>query len=98
MLHEAEIPVQPQMTGIFNPEHAYGTASDAIAYVERLRETGADEVMFLIQMGTVPQSACMATIRNLGEHVLPHFRALDQQGDGDVHRGVRPAAASRQDV
>jgi hypothetical protein len=40
-------------------------------------------VMFLIQMGTVPQSACLATIRNLGERVLPHFRALDQQRDGD---------------
>ncbi|HYU39652.1 MAG TPA: LLM class flavin-dependent oxidoreductase [Acidimicrobiia bacterium] len=98
MLHEAEIPVQPATTGIFNPEHAYGTADDAIAYLERLRQTGADEVMFLIQMGTVPQSACMATIRNLGEHVLPHFRELEKRGDGDVHRGVRPAAASRQDV
>jgi hypothetical protein len=30
--------------------------------------------MFLIQMGTVPQDACLATIRNLGEHVLPKFR------------------------
>jgi alkanesulfonate monooxygenase SsuD/methylene tetrahydromethanopterin reductase-like flavin-dependent oxidoreductase (luciferase family) len=98
MLHEAKIPVQPATTGIFNPEHAYGTADDAIAYVERLRQAGADEVMFLIQMGTVPQSACLATIRNLGEHVLPHFRELDKQGDGDVHRGVRPPAASRQDV
>src|SRR5712692_8690629 len=77
MLHEAKIPVQPAATGIFNPEHAYGTADDAIAYVERLRDAGADEVMFLIQMGTVPQDACLTTIRNLGEHVLPHFRARE---------------------
>jgi alkanesulfonate monooxygenase SsuD/methylene tetrahydromethanopterin reductase-like flavin-dependent oxidoreductase (luciferase family) len=74
MLHEAKIPVQPAATGIFNPEHAYGTADDAAAYVERLRDAGADEVMFLIQMGTVPQDACLTTIRNLGEHVLPKFR------------------------
>jgi hypothetical protein len=30
--------------------------------------------MFLIQMGTVPQAAALETIRNLGQHVLPHFR------------------------
>ena len=54
MLHEAEIPVTPTTTGLFNAEHAYGDADQAIAYVERLRDVGADEVMFLIQMGTVP--------------------------------------------
>jgi alkanesulfonate monooxygenase SsuD/methylene tetrahydromethanopterin reductase-like flavin-dependent oxidoreductase (luciferase family) len=97
MLHEAKIPVQPAATGIFNPEHAYGTADDAVAYVERLQQAGADEIMFLIQMGTVPQQTCLATIRNLGEHVLPHFRELEKQGDGDVHRGVRAPAPSRQD-
>ena len=25
-------------------------------------------------MGTVPQEAQMETIRNIGEHVIPHFR------------------------
>jgi hypothetical protein len=30
--------------------------------------------MFLIQMGTVPQDACLETIRQLGERVLPKFR------------------------
>src|SRR5688572_27043306 len=74
MLHEAEIPVTPTTTGLFNAEHAYGDADQAIAYVERLRDVGADEVMFLIQMGTVPQDACLETIRQLGERVLPKFR------------------------
>ena len=46
----------------------------AIAYCERLAEAGADEIMFLIQMGTVPQWAALDTIRNLGRRVLPHFR------------------------
>jgi alkanesulfonate monooxygenase SsuD/methylene tetrahydromethanopterin reductase-like flavin-dependent oxidoreductase (luciferase family) len=72
-LHEAEIPVGPNTTSTFNADHAYGTADDAIAYVERLAEAGADEVMCLIQMGTVPQNACLETIRQWGDKVIPHF-------------------------
>ncbi len=55
-------------------EAACGRVPDAIGYVERLIDAGADEVMFLIQMGTVPQKAALETIRNLGEHVIPRFR------------------------
>lgn len=36
---------------MFNPNHAYGSADDAARYVARLVEAGADELMFLIQMG-----------------------------------------------
>ncbi|MEU7641482.1 LLM class flavin-dependent oxidoreductase [Streptomyces sp. NPDC039016] len=78
-LHEANIPARPVDTGTYNAQHAYGTAQDAIAYVEQLREIGVDEVMCLIQMGTVPQEACMETIRHWGETVIPHFRALEEQ-------------------
>ncbi|MVU76207.1 LLM class flavin-dependent oxidoreductase [Nocardia sp. ET3-3] len=74
-LHEARIPVKSGSTAIFNTEHAYGTADDAIAYVERLRDAGADEILCLIQMGTVPQAACLETIRQWGEKVIPHFRS-----------------------
>ncbi|MBA0126561.1 LLM class flavin-dependent oxidoreductase [Haloechinothrix sp. YIM 98757] len=73
-LHETKIPVNAATTGVFNVEHAYGSADDAIAYVERLKEAGADEIMCLIQMGTVPQEACLETIRHWGEKVIPHFR------------------------
>ncbi|MEU6662874.1 LLM class flavin-dependent oxidoreductase [Streptomyces sp. NPDC046821] len=76
-LHEANIPARPVDTGTFNAEHAYGSAETAIAYVEQLREIGVDEVMCLIQMGTVPQEACMETIRQWGEKVIPHFKALN---------------------
>jgi len=76
-LHEEKIEVGTEATGLFNPNHAYGTAKDAIGYCERLAEAGADEIMFLIQMGTVPQWAALETIRNLGRHVLPHFRGRD---------------------
>lgn len=44
------------------------------AELQRPAEAGADEIMFLIQMGTVPQWAALDTIRNLGRRVLPHFR------------------------
>jgi alkanesulfonate monooxygenase SsuD/methylene tetrahydromethanopterin reductase-like flavin-dependent oxidoreductase (luciferase family) len=74
-LHEAEIPVGPNTTATFNiADHAYGTPDHAIEYVERLADAGADEIMCLIQMGTVPQAACLETIRHWGEKVIPHFR------------------------
>jgi len=73
-LHEAEIPMTPLHTASLTlVEHAYGDWRDAIAYAERLEEAGVDEIMTLIQMGTVPQAACMETIRQWGEHVIPHF-------------------------
>ena len=57
----------------YNVNQAYGDAGDAIAYIERLIESGADEIMFLLQMGTVPQEAILESIREIGEHVIPHF-------------------------
>ncbi len=56
-------------------QDAYGNADDCIRYVTRLQEAGADEVLFLFQMGTVPHEAILETIRNIGEKVIPHFRA-----------------------
>jgi alkanesulfonate monooxygenase SsuD/methylene tetrahydromethanopterin reductase-like flavin-dependent oxidoreductase (luciferase family) len=73
-LHEAQIPVNPNSVAAYNAEHAYGTADRAIEYVEALQDAGADEIMCLIQMGTVPQAACIETIRQWGEKVIPHFR------------------------
>jgi alkanesulfonate monooxygenase SsuD/methylene tetrahydromethanopterin reductase-like flavin-dependent oxidoreductase (luciferase family) len=60
---------------MLNPNHAYGTVDDCIGYVTRLIEAGADEILFLNQMGTVPQWAMLETIRSIGEHVIPHFRS-----------------------
>ena len=62
---------------MLNPNHAYGTVEDCIGYVQRLIDAGADEILFLCQMGTVPQAAQLETIRNIGEHVIPHFRARE---------------------
>ena len=57
-----------------NPNHGYGTAEDCFSYVKRLIEAGADEIMFLCQMGTVPQQAQLETIRNIADHVIPRLR------------------------
>ncbi|NUP52687.1 MAG: LLM class flavin-dependent oxidoreductase [Catenulispora sp.] len=73
-LHEAHIPVRPSSTGTYNVDHAYGTAARAIEYVQRLAEIGVDEVICLIQMGTVPQHAALETIRQWGDHVIPSFK------------------------
>lgn len=73
-LHEERIEAGTEVTGLYNPNHAYGTPDDAAEYVERLVEAGADEIMFILQMGTVPHDAILASIRNLGEQVLPRFR------------------------
>ena len=42
--------------------------------MQRLIDSGADEILFICQMGTVPQWAQLETIRNIGEHVIPYFR------------------------
>ena len=76
-LHEAKIPVTPAATDMYNVDHAYGTPQEAIAYLERLEEAGADECLMLMQMGTVPHEAIMETIRHVGETIIPHFRAKD---------------------
>ncbi|MES1246081.1 MAG: LLM class flavin-dependent oxidoreductase [Actinomycetota bacterium] len=57
----------------YNVNQAYGNPDDAIAYIERLIEAGADEIMFILQMGTVPQEAILESIRQIGTHVIPHF-------------------------
>ena len=67
------MPIGTESTGMYNPNHAYGSPEDAIAYVERLQSAGADEIMFLSQMGTVPHAVIMETIDNIGRHVIPHF-------------------------
>ncbi len=73
-LHEERIEAGSEATGLYNPNHAYGTTADAIAYVERLVEAGADEIMFIMQMGTVPHAAILESIDRIGKHVIPHFR------------------------
>lgn len=75
-LSEEKISIGTEHTGAYEEvQDAYGTAGDCIRYVQRLFDAGADEILFLFQMGAVPHEAIMETIRNIGTHVIPHFRA-----------------------
>jgi alkanesulfonate monooxygenase SsuD/methylene tetrahydromethanopterin reductase-like flavin-dependent oxidoreductase (luciferase family) len=60
---------------MYNTDHALGDADTAIRYVHRLADAGVDNVMCLIQMGTLTQDQQLETIRIFGEQVIPHFRA-----------------------
>jgi hypothetical protein len=71
---------------LYNTDHALGDVDTAIAYVERLRTAGVDNVMCLIQMGTLAQDEMMESIRLFGEQVIPHFRT--------EARAAQPSAAS----
>jgi alkanesulfonate monooxygenase SsuD/methylene tetrahydromethanopterin reductase-like flavin-dependent oxidoreductase (luciferase family) len=63
---------------LYNIDHALGDADTAIAYVQRLADVGVDNVMCLIQMGTLTQDQQLETIRIWGEKVIPHFRAEEE--------------------
>ena len=73
-LGDEKIPIGDEHTGIYNTNNAYGNPDDAISYIERLIAAGADEIMFLMQMGTVPHEVIMESIENIGRHVIPYFR------------------------
>ena len=77
-ISEMNIPFNPNSTNTYNIEHAYGDREDAIRYVEELEKSGADEIMCMIQMGTIPQDVMLETIRQFGEYVIPHFRAKEK--------------------
>ncbi|HMN53593.1 MAG TPA: LLM class flavin-dependent oxidoreductase [Sphingopyxis sp.] len=75
-LSEEKITIGSEHTGAYEEvQDAYGTAEDCIRYVQRLFDAGADEILFLFQMGAVPHEAIMETIRNIGTYVIPHFKA-----------------------
>ncbi|MBS0284909.1 MAG: LLM class flavin-dependent oxidoreductase [Proteobacteria bacterium] len=77
-LSEERITIGTEHTGSYEEvQDAYGTADDCIRYVQRLFDSGADEILFLFQMGGVPHTAILETIRNIGEKVIPHFRAQE---------------------
>lgn len=56
-----------QMVGIF------GDPVAARQSVARFQEAGVDELILVMQMGTVPHEIVMESIRTFGEKVLPHF-------------------------
>ena len=61
-------------SSLYNLDHAIGDPDTAISYVQRLEEAGCNDVMCLIQMGTLTQDQQLETIRLWGERVIPKFR------------------------
>jgi alkanesulfonate monooxygenase SsuD/methylene tetrahydromethanopterin reductase-like flavin-dependent oxidoreductase (luciferase family) len=56
----------PAMNVIGDPSHCREICA-------RFRDAGVDELILVMQAGTVPHSMVMESIRTFGEHVLPHF-------------------------
>jgi alkanesulfonate monooxygenase SsuD/methylene tetrahydromethanopterin reductase-like flavin-dependent oxidoreductase (luciferase family) len=50
-------------------------ADDCLRQVHRLEAAGADEILFLFQMGGISHADIMETIRIIGEQVIPRYRA-----------------------
>jgi alkanesulfonate monooxygenase SsuD/methylene tetrahydromethanopterin reductase-like flavin-dependent oxidoreductase (luciferase family) len=50
-----------------------GDAAAARETVARFVDIGVDELILVMQMGTVPHELIMASIKTFGEKVLPHF-------------------------
>lgn len=77
-LSEEAIPVGDEHLSNYTvAQDAYGTPDDCIRYVQQLKDAGADEILFIFQMGGIPHDVIMETIRNIGEKVIPHFRAIE---------------------
>jgi alkanesulfonate monooxygenase SsuD/methylene tetrahydromethanopterin reductase-like flavin-dependent oxidoreductase (luciferase family) len=73
-LGQEKIPIIDATTSNYHiEEDAYGTVDQAIRYVQRLVDAGADEILFMLQMGAIPHEVTMETIRNIGKHLIPHF-------------------------
>ena len=51
-----------------------GDPSAACELVSRFASVGVDELLCVMQMGTVPHELVMESIRTFGEQVIPHFR------------------------
>ena len=41
--------------------------------VERFKDIGVDELILVMQMGTVPHELVMESLRTFAEKVMPHF-------------------------
>lgn len=50
-----------------------GDPAFACEYIERFIEIGVDELILIMQLGTVPHELIMESIRTFGEKVLPKF-------------------------
>ena len=67
--------LRPEHRPMLNPNHAYGTVEDCIGYVDAARRRGRRRDPLPLPDGHGARSgAQLETIRNIGEHVIPHFQ------------------------
>jgi hypothetical protein len=50
-----------------------GDPAAAREFVQRFIEIGVDELIFVMQMGTVPNELVTESVKTFGEQVLTHF-------------------------
>jgi len=50
-----------------------GDPACAREYIQRFQDIGVDELILVMQLGTVPHELVMESIRTFGEKVMPHF-------------------------
>jgi alkanesulfonate monooxygenase SsuD/methylene tetrahydromethanopterin reductase-like flavin-dependent oxidoreductase (luciferase family) len=51
-----------------------GDPSHATEQVQRFAEAGVDELILVMQMGTVPHDVIMESIKTFAERVMPKFQ------------------------
>ena len=65
-------PDAPAMNVIGDPEHCK-------EIVSRFQAAGVDELILVMQAGTIPHELIMESIKTFGEQVMPHFADSDLQ-------------------
>jgi alkanesulfonate monooxygenase SsuD/methylene tetrahydromethanopterin reductase-like flavin-dependent oxidoreductase (luciferase family) len=50
-----------------------GDPASARETVSRFQQAGVDELILVMQMGTIPHAVVMESMRTFAEHVMPHF-------------------------
>ena len=50
-----------------------GDPASARETVERFKDAGVDELILVMQMGTVPHELVMESLKVFAEDVMPHF-------------------------
>jgi alkanesulfonate monooxygenase SsuD/methylene tetrahydromethanopterin reductase-like flavin-dependent oxidoreductase (luciferase family) len=52
----------------------FGDPTSAKETIQRFVDVGCDEIVFVLQTGTVPHELIMESIKTIGEDVIPHFK------------------------
>ena len=51
-----------------------GSPESAVETIKRFEKIGVDEIIFVMQMGTVPHELIMESMETISKKVFPHFK------------------------